>query len=137
MSICKDILVLIHFDSCKLQVLAVDGGKPPKSATANVVITIQDVNDNDPVFEPKLYEAVVSEDDPPGTSVASVTATDRDENPRYVGTFHKKFGSYFTHLTSFFTITHKFCQALGINTTASYAGCLKLEKEEKKCLMHI
>jgi cadherin EGF LAG seven-pass G-type receptor 1 len=70
------------FGSCKLQVLAVDGGKPPKSATANVVITVQDVNDNDPVFEPKLYEAVVSEDDPPGTPVASVTATDRDENPR-------------------------------------------------------
>ncbi|KAK7789529.1 hypothetical protein R5R35_000833 [Gryllus longicercus] len=66
----------------QFQVIAQDGGTPSKSATASVVITVQDVNDNDPVFEPKLYEAVVSEDDPPGTPVASVTATDRDENPR-------------------------------------------------------
>ena len=65
-----------------MQVLAVDGGKPPRSATASIIITIQDVNDNDPVFEPNLYEAVVSEDDPPGTPVASVKATDKDENPR-------------------------------------------------------
>ncbi|XP_063227767.1 protocadherin-like wing polarity protein stan [Bacillus rossius redtenbacheri] len=63
-------------------VVATDGGKPPKSATASVVIMIQDINDNDPVFEPKIYEAVVAEDDPPGTPVASVTATDKDENAR-------------------------------------------------------
>jgi hypothetical protein len=74
--------IFVHFTSCILQVLAVDGGKPPRSASGSVVITVQDVNDNDPVFEPKLYDAVVSEDDRPGTPVASVTATDRDENPR-------------------------------------------------------
>lgn len=45
---------------------------------------MQDVNDNDPLFEPKLYEAVVSEEDPPGTPVASVIATDKDENPRLI-----------------------------------------------------
>ncbi|XP_066994105.2 protocadherin-like wing polarity protein stan [Anabrus simplex] len=66
----------------QFQVIARDGGSPSKSATANVVITVQDVNDNDPVFEPKIYEAVVSEDDSIGTPVASVTATDKDENPR-------------------------------------------------------
>ncbi|XP_049833037.1 protocadherin-like wing polarity protein stan isoform X1 [Schistocerca gregaria] len=66
----------------QFQVIAKDGGTPPKSASASVVITVQDVNDNDPVFEPKLYEAVVSEDDPPGTPVTTVTATDKDENPR-------------------------------------------------------
>jgi len=74
--------IFVHFTSCIMQVVAADGGKPPRSASASVVITVQDVNDNDPVFEPKLYDAVVSEDDPPGTPVASVTATDRDENPR-------------------------------------------------------
>ncbi|KAJ8866707.1 hypothetical protein PR048_032568 [Dryococelus australis] len=63
-------------------VVATDGGKPPKSATASVIITIQDVNDNDPVFEPNIYEAVVAEDDPPGTPVVSVTASDKDENSR-------------------------------------------------------
>lgn len=48
------------------QVIATDQGAPPMSASASVIITVQDVNDNDPVFEPKIYEAVVAEDDPPG-----------------------------------------------------------------------
>lgn len=46
--------------------VATDQGSPPQSASASVVVSVQDVNDNDPVFEPKVYEAVVSEDDPPG-----------------------------------------------------------------------
>lgn len=66
-----------------LKVLATDSGTPQRAATASVVITVQDVNDNDPVFSPKQYEVTVSEDNPPGTPVASVTATDADENPRY------------------------------------------------------
>lgn len=64
------------------QVIASDQGSPPLSASASVAVTIQDVNDNDPVFEPKLYEAVISEDDSPGTPVASVTASDADEDQR-------------------------------------------------------
>ncbi|XP_044754021.1 protocadherin-like wing polarity protein stan isoform X2 [Coccinella septempunctata] len=64
------------------QVFATDQGKPPQSASASVVITVQDVNDNDPTFEPKIYEAVVAEDDPPGTPVTTVSATDADEDTR-------------------------------------------------------
>ncbi|XP_037887303.1 protocadherin-like wing polarity protein stan isoform X2 [Glossina fuscipes] len=64
------------------QVIAKDGGVPPKSASSTVVITVQDVNDNDPVFNPKYYEANVGEDQPPGTPVTTVTATDPDEDSR-------------------------------------------------------
>lgn len=64
------------------QVIATDQGIPPQSTSASVIITVQDVNDNDPVFEPKLYEAVVSEEDPPGTLVVTVTANDVDEDTR-------------------------------------------------------
>ncbi|XP_031351868.1 protocadherin-like wing polarity protein stan isoform X2 [Photinus pyralis] len=64
------------------QVIASDQGVPPLSASASVIITVQDINDNDPVFEPKLYESVIAEDDPPGTQVATVTATDADEDSR-------------------------------------------------------
>lgn len=64
------------------QVLALDGGIPPKSASSSVVITLQDVNDNDPTFEPKYYEATIGEDRPPGTPVITVTATDPDEDSR-------------------------------------------------------
>ncbi|XP_058836851.1 protocadherin-like wing polarity protein stan isoform X3 [Topomyia yanbarensis] len=64
------------------QVVAIDGGIPPKSASTSVVVTIQDVNDNDPSFSPKYYEATIAEDQPPGTPVATVTATDPDEDSR-------------------------------------------------------
>lgn len=64
------------------QIIASDQGNPPQSASASVIITVQDVNDNDPVFEPKVYEAVVSEDDSPGTPVATVSASDADEDAR-------------------------------------------------------
>lgn len=67
----------------QFQVVAEDGGDPPKSATASVVVTIQDVNDNEPTFNPKQYDVVISEDSPPGTPLTTVTATDPDENPRY------------------------------------------------------
>ncbi|XP_021699917.1 protocadherin-like wing polarity protein stan isoform X3 [Aedes aegypti] len=64
------------------QVIAMDGGIPPKSASTSVVVTIQDVNDNDPTFSPKYYEATIAEDQPPGTPVTTVTATDPDEDSR-------------------------------------------------------
>ncbi|XP_016844332.1 protocadherin-like wing polarity protein stan isoform X2 [Nasonia vitripennis] len=63
-------------------VVASDSGEPPKSASATVILTVTDVNDNDPYFEPKSYEAVIAEDDPPGTPVTTVTATDPDEDAR-------------------------------------------------------
>ncbi|XP_026328508.1 protocadherin-like wing polarity protein stan isoform X2 [Hyposmocoma kahamanoa] len=66
----------------QLQVTATDGGTPPRSATASVVLVIQDVNDNDPVFSPPQYEVELAEDEPPGTPVVTVTATDADEDNR-------------------------------------------------------
>ncbi|GBP48920.1 Protocadherin-like wing polarity protein stan [Eumeta japonica] len=66
----------------QLQVTATDGGTPARSATASVVIVIQDVNDNDPVFSPSQYVVELAEDEPPGTPVVTVTATDADEDNR-------------------------------------------------------
>ncbi|XP_065166570.1 LOW QUALITY PROTEIN: protocadherin-like wing polarity protein stan [Atheta coriaria] len=64
------------------QVIASDQGNPPQSASASIIITVQDVNDNNPIFDPKVYDCVVAEDDSPGTPVTSVTATDIDEDTR-------------------------------------------------------
>ncbi|KAL0891925.1 hypothetical protein ABMA27_015170 [Loxostege sticticalis] len=66
----------------QLQVTATDGGTPPRSATASVVVVVQDVNDNDPVFAPAQYDVEIAEDEPPGTPLVTVTATDADEDNR-------------------------------------------------------
>ena len=65
-----------------IQVTATDGGTPARSATASVVVVVQDVNDNDPVFSPAQYDVELAEDEPPGTPVVTVTATDADEDNR-------------------------------------------------------
>lgn len=44
-----------------------------------VIIEVDDVNDNDPVFNKTLYKAFVKEDANVSTSVVTVTATDRDK----------------------------------------------------------
>lgn len=64
------------------EVVATDRGEPPMSATATIFITIQDQNDNDPVFTPKVYETSLSETATPGTPVITVSAFDPDENGR-------------------------------------------------------
>lgn len=63
-------------------IIATDSGTEAKSASATVILTVTDVNDNDPHFKSENYEAVVSEDKPIGTEVASVIATDPDEDSR-------------------------------------------------------
>lgn len=75
----------------QFHVVAEDGGDPPKSATASVVVTIQDVNDNKPTFNPMQYDIVISEDAQPGTPLTTVTATDPDENPRYFSPYKISF----------------------------------------------
>ncbi|XP_052868798.1 cadherin-related tumor suppressor [Anopheles cruzii] len=61
-----------------LTVVAIDRGTPPRSATAHLIIHVNDVNDHEPVFEKSEYSAVLSELAPVGTYVASITASDED-----------------------------------------------------------
>ncbi|KAI8490002.1 hypothetical protein Bbelb_323630 [Branchiostoma belcheri] len=59
-------------------VLAVDGGDPPYSSSAEISVTVADVNDNRPVFLDTPYRQKVAEDTPNYTSVFTLTATDAD-----------------------------------------------------------
>jgi len=59
---------------------AADSGSPAHTATAAVEITVRDVNDNAPVFDPKVYRETVSEEAVPGAPVVVVTAVDADAN---------------------------------------------------------
>ncbi|NXG04380.1 PCDB4 protein, partial [Sakesphorus luctuosus] len=58
--------------------IAVDGGSPPRSGTTQVHIVVLDVNDNAPVFTQERFTAQVLENVPEGSVVLSVLATDRD-----------------------------------------------------------
>ena len=42
-------------------VVAVDGGEPPLSSTATVTVVVDDVNDNEPVFQQQLYNVSIPE----------------------------------------------------------------------------
>lgn len=64
--------------SYSLVIEALDGGAPPLRGEMTVNITIQDVNDNPPVFNQSRYYAVVPENATVGTHVLEVTATDAD-----------------------------------------------------------
>ena len=67
-------------DVYKFHVIATDLGDPPLSSSVSVVIQIQDVNDNNPIFESHNYDLVLTEDAPQGTPVISLVASDKDEN---------------------------------------------------------
>ncbi|XP_017559257.2 protocadherin alpha-2-like isoform X16 [Pygocentrus nattereri] len=58
---------------------AVDGGKPPRSGTMQIVVNVQDANDNAPVFSKPLYKARVIENTAIGASVIKLNATDADD----------------------------------------------------------
>ncbi|XP_029547566.1 protocadherin alpha-8 isoform X4 [Salmo trutta] len=63
----------------KLVLIAVDGGKPPRSGTLEVIINVIDVNDNSPIFTKSLYKVQVLENVTFGTLVLIINATDIDE----------------------------------------------------------
>ena len=61
-----------------LLIEAWDGGSPPLKGSMMVNITIQDMNDNQPIFIQSRYFATVPENATIGTSVLEVLATDTD-----------------------------------------------------------
>ncbi|XP_016110127.1 protocadherin Fat 4 [Sinocyclocheilus grahami] len=61
-----------------LHIKATDAGTPPLYSICKVNITLKDVNDNSPVFYPVQYFANIKENEPSGSFVTSVTASDPD-----------------------------------------------------------
>ncbi|KAG5450873.1 long-chain fatty acid transporter fat1 [Clonorchis sinensis] len=63
-----DLLVVVH-----------DSGLPEsRSSTANLIVSVEDVNDNVPEFSSAHYTFEVAENAPPGTEIGRVEATDKD-----------------------------------------------------------
>ncbi|KAK3598460.1 hypothetical protein CHS0354_023013 [Potamilus streckersoni] len=65
-------------DNYQLQLVAIDGGDPPKSGILLVNVTVSDVNDNPPIFSSSVYNVTVKEDIAINSTILRVTATDLD-----------------------------------------------------------
>uniref|UniRef100_A0A8C2EP25 Cadherin domain-containing protein n=1 Tax=Cyprinus carpio TaxID=7962 RepID=A0A8C2EP25_CYPCA len=66
-----------HYD---ITVTATDLGNPALSASKSLSIEVSDVNDNTPQFPHSPLEIYLFENNPPGQSIFSVSATDEDKN---------------------------------------------------------
>ncbi|KAK9507370.1 hypothetical protein O3M35_007243 [Rhynocoris fuscipes] len=64
----------------RLTIMAQDKGSPPLTGVCNLTVSVEDQNDNDPVFSQTMYSARLSEDAPLGTLVLNVSASDRDQH---------------------------------------------------------
>lgn len=60
-----------------------DRGDTPRSATATLRVSVADINDNKPRFERSAYYITTAENQPIGSSVGEVNATDRDVTAQF------------------------------------------------------
>uniref|UniRef100_A0A6Q2Z7J2 Protocadherin-16 n=1 Tax=Esox lucius TaxID=8010 RepID=A0A6Q2Z7J2_ESOLU len=65
--------------SYTLTLEAFDGGSPKKTGQMVVDVTIQDINDNAPVFNQSRYHAIISENLQQGSNILQVFASDTDQ----------------------------------------------------------
>ena len=66
----------------EFQVIARDFGVPYRESSTQVIIKIEDLNDNNPIFTKKNYELTISELTKVGSELVKLEATDLDERSR-------------------------------------------------------
>ncbi|XP_050928281.1 protocadherin alpha-8 isoform X33 [Lates calcarifer] len=74
-----------HYD---IKITATDCGQPPLSTFKNLSIDVSDVNDNNPEFLHNPIELYLIENNIPGNTIFSVTASDRDLNENAALNYH-------------------------------------------------
>ena len=65
-------------DFYDVQVIAKDGGTPPKQSTLDVHVTITDVNDNLPIFSQKVYNVSIKNEPSETSAIIILSARDLD-----------------------------------------------------------
>ncbi|XP_035983400.1 protocadherin gamma-C5 isoform X8 [Fundulus heteroclitus] len=75
-----------------LLLTALDGGNPVRSGTAEITITVLDINDNIPAFDKSLYKVSVAENASEGALIVQTKAADIDEGQN--GEIEYSFGSH-------------------------------------------
>ncbi|XP_055980814.1 protocadherin beta-17-like [Sorex fumeus] len=97
----------------RLILTALDGGSPPRTGTAQVLIMVLDINDNAPEFAQSLYQVQVPENSPIGSLVITVSARDLDA------------GTHGELSYSFFQSSNQIMQSFEVNTVI---GEIRLKK---------
>ena len=69
-----------HKSSYEITITATDAGQPPLSTLKSLTVEISDVNDNYPEFSQNPLELYLLENNAPGASIFSVSASDKDLN---------------------------------------------------------
>lgn len=75
-------------DSYTIQVVAKDGGSPPKQSILDVHISVTDVNDNAPVFSQNVYNVSIKYEHDEATPVAILSARDTDAGKNGKVSYH-------------------------------------------------
>ncbi|MGH0161648.1 UNVERIFIED_CONTAM: hypothetical protein FKN15_041318 [Acipenser sinensis] len=68
----------LDFEERSWYTLTICSSDSKHKSEANLTVLVEDVNDNAPAFTQDLYQVTLPEHSPPGSSVVTVTATDRD-----------------------------------------------------------
>ncbi|XP_027133964.1 protocadherin alpha-7 isoform X35 [Larimichthys crocea] len=76
---------LSHYD---ITITATDCGEPPLSTVKTLSVQVSDVNDNRPNFSQNPFELYLVENNAPGASIFSVSATDDDLNENAAIMYH-------------------------------------------------
>ena len=101
-------------------VVASDGGNPAMSASASVVVSIIDINDNSPVFQQPSYVVRVREDTAVSTNIITILGTDADEE----GNPNSQIGYTFETSSTVFSISQigviSLISSLDFEATSSY-----------------
>ncbi|KAM4621847.1 protocadherin alpha-8-like [Polymixia lowei] len=74
-----------HYD---ITIIAADCGQPPLSTLKSLSIQVSDVNDNSPKFMHNPIELYLLENNTPGKSIFSVSASDKDLNENAAISYH-------------------------------------------------
>lgn len=87
-------------DSYMIQVIAKDGGSPPKQSVLEVLISVTDVNDNIPVFSQNVFNVSVGSEDDGSLAITVLSAVDLDSGK------NGKISYHFSSQTSDIVKTH-------------------------------
>ncbi|XP_032482863.1 protocadherin gamma-A2 isoform X14 [Phocoena sinus] len=69
-----------QFSLYNITVIAKDGGNPPLSTDAHILLQVTDINDNPPTFPHTSYSVYIPENNPRGASIFSMMAHDPDSD---------------------------------------------------------